>query len=151
MSGARVAAAAKRVSLATEAAMLRKQQALEQEELRLQQRKQQLALETEIVKVKSEECVRAEAEARFTPTGKNKGFRSIIPLVFITDFCEPEVSKVMLSDSQRLSTRTEQLPISDLSDGREPPAQRGGLLKLYRQRGKIPTVYGSAVPARTKS
>ena len=117
MSGARVAAAAKRASLAAEAAMLRKQQALEQEELRLQQRKQQLALETEIVKVKAEECVRAEVEARFTPSGKNKGVRSIIPPVFITDFCEPEVSKVMLSDTQRLSTRTEQLPISDLSDG----------------------------------
>ena len=95
----------------------RKQQALQQEELRLQQRKQQQELETEIAKVKAEECVLAEAEARFMAAGKNKGFRSIIPPVVKTDFCEPEVSKVMLSDTQRLSARTEQLPISGLSAG----------------------------------
>ena len=46
MSCARVAAAAKRASLAAKASMLRKQQALQHEELSLQQRKQQLALET---------------------------------------------------------------------------------------------------------
>ena len=74
MSCARVAAAAKRASLAAEASMLRKQQALQHEELRLQQRKQQLALETEIAKVKAEECVLAEAEARSPAAAKNEGF-----------------------------------------------------------------------------
>ena len=97
--------------------MLPKEQALQREEPRLQQRKQQLALETEIAKVQAEECVLAEAEARFTAAGKSKGFRSIIPPVVKTDFCELEVSKVMLSDTQRLSARTEQLPISDLGAG----------------------------------
>ena len=48
VSGARVTAAAKRASVAAKVSMLRKQQALQQEELCLQQRKQQLALETEI-------------------------------------------------------------------------------------------------------
>ena len=80
--------------------MLQKQQALQQEELRLQQRKQQLALETEIAKVKAEECVLAEAEARFTAAGEIKGFRSIVPPVVKTDFCKTEVSKVMPSDTQ---------------------------------------------------
>ena len=118
VSGARGAAAAKRASLAAEVSMLQKQQALQQEELRLQQRKQQLALETEIAKVKAEECVLAEAEARFTAAGEIKGFRSIVQPVVKTDFCEPEVSKVMPSDTQRLPARTEQLPISDLGAGR---------------------------------
>ena len=117
MSCARVAAAAKRASLAAEASMLRKQQALQHEELRLQQRKQQLALETEIAKVKAEECVLAEAEARSSVAGKNKGFRSVIPPVVKTDLREPEVSKVMLSDTQRQSAQIEQLPISDLDAG----------------------------------
>ena len=118
VSGARVAAAAKRASLAAEASMLREQQALQQEELRLQQRKQQLVLETEIVKLKAEECVLAEAEARFTAAGKIKGVRNIVSPVVKTDFCEPEASKVMPSDTQRLFARTEQLPISDLGAGR---------------------------------
>ena len=117
VSCARVAVAAKRASLAAEASMLRKQQALQQEELRLQRRKHQLALETEIAKVKAEECVLAEAEARSSEAGKNEGFRSIIPPVVKTDLCEPEVSKVMLTDTQRHSPRTEQLPISDLGAG----------------------------------
>ena len=98
--------------------MLRKQQALQQEELRLQQRKQQLALETEIAKVKAEECVLAEAEARFTAAGEIKGFRSIVPPVVKADFREPEVSKVMPCDTQRLPIRSEQLPISDPGAGR---------------------------------
>ena len=117
VSCARVAAAAKRASLAAEASMLRKQQALQHEELRLQQRKQQLALETEIAKVKAEECVLAEAEARSSAAGKNKGFRSVIPPVVKTDLREPEVSKVMLSDTQRHSAQIEQPPISDLDAG----------------------------------
>ena len=81
--------------------MLQKQQALQQEELRLQQRKQQLALETEIAKVKAEECVLEEAKARFMAAGEIKGFRSIVQPVVKPDFCEPEVSKVMPSDAQR--------------------------------------------------
>ena len=97
--------------------MLRKQQALQHEELHLQQRKQQLALKTEIAKVKAEECVLTEAEARSSAAGKNKGFPSIIPPLVKTDLCEAEVSKVMLSDTQRHSARTEQLPISDLDAG----------------------------------
>ena len=72
--------------------MLRKQQALQHEELHLQQRKQQLALKTEIAKVKAEECVLTEAEARSSAAGKNKGFPSIIPPLVKTDLCEAEVS-----------------------------------------------------------
>ena len=90
---------------------------MQHEELRLQQRKQQLALETEIAKVKAEECVLAEAEARSSAAGKNKGFRSVASPVVKTDLREPEVSKVMLSDTQRHSAQIEQLPISDLDAG----------------------------------
>ena len=43
--------------------MLREQPALEQEELRLQHRKQELAPGTEIAKAETEKCVHAEAEA----------------------------------------------------------------------------------------
>ena len=49
--------------------MLREQQALQQEELRLQQRKQELALETEIAKAEAEKCALAEAEARISAWG----------------------------------------------------------------------------------
>ena len=80
----------------------------------MQQRKQQLVLETEIAKVKAEECVLAEAEARFTAAGDIKGFRSIVPPVVKSDFSEPEASRTMPSDVQRLPARNEQLPISDL-------------------------------------
>ena len=86
--------------------MLRKQQTLQQQELHLQQRKQQLALETEIAKAKAEERVLAEAEAGVTEFGEAKGFRITVPAVK-PDFCEPKVSNVDPSDAQRLPARTE--------------------------------------------
>ena len=49
--------------------MLREQQALQQEELRLQRRKQEIALETEIAKAKVEERALEEAEARISEGG----------------------------------------------------------------------------------
>jgi len=57
-----------------EASMLREQQALQQEELRLQQRKQELALETEIAKAKAEECALAEAEGGIPERSAKEGF-----------------------------------------------------------------------------
>ena len=57
--------------------MLREQQALQQEELRLQQRKQELALETEIAKAKAEERALAEAEAGISVRGGKEGFLNL--------------------------------------------------------------------------
>jgi len=107
---ARVAAMAKRTSLAVEASMLQKQQALLQE-LCLQQKKQQLTLETEMAKAKAEEHVLAEAEAGLTEVGEDRGFCITVPSVVKTDFCKPRVSKVEPSETLQLPARTEQLPI----------------------------------------
>ena len=73
--------AAKRASLTAEASMLRKQQALRQEELCLQQRKQELALETEIAKAEVEERALAEAEAGISERGAKEGFQNLAPAV----------------------------------------------------------------------
>lgn len=91
--------------------MLQKQQALLQQELRSQQKKQQLALETEMAKAKAEEHVLAEAETGLTEVGEDRGFCITVPSVVTTDFCKPRVSKVEPSETLRLPARTEQLLI----------------------------------------
>ena len=63
VSSARAKAAAKRAALEAEAANLKSFQAIQKEELCLQQRKQALQLNTEIAKAQAEELAYTEAEA----------------------------------------------------------------------------------------
>ena len=116
MSSARIAVAAKRASLTAEASMLRKQQALQQEELRLQQRKQELALETEIAKAEAEERVLAQAEVGVPELVANVGFRNTAPAVK----SEFRVTKEESNVSQKLRAQDKHRPASEINaNGRQ--------------------------------
>jgi len=106
----RIAAAAKRASLMAEASMLREQQALQQEELRLQQRKQELALETEIAKAKAEERALAEAEARIPECRAKEGFRNSAPAVKVESCLTKEPR-----EGQELPIRITHHPVAEVN------------------------------------
>lgn len=72
---------AKRAPLTAKASMFQEQQAWQQEELRLQQRQQELALKPEISKAKAEECALAEAEAGISVQGAKEGFPNLAPTI----------------------------------------------------------------------
>ncbi len=67
VSSAKAKAAAKRAMLQAEAANMERLHQLESEELKLQQRKKSLMLETEMAKAKAEEMAYGEAEVQETP------------------------------------------------------------------------------------
>ena len=82
--------AAKGASLTAEASMLREQQALQLEELRLQQRKQELALETEIAKAEAEERALEKPKSGFLCVEQKKSSRNLAPAIKVESYLTKE-------------------------------------------------------------
>jgi len=89
--------------------MLREQQALQQEELRLQQRKQELAFETEIAKAKAEERALAEAEAGIPERRAKEGFGNSAPAVKVESCLNKEPR-----EGQQLPIRITHYPVAEV-------------------------------------
>lgn len=90
--------------------MLREQQAWQQEELRLQQRKQELALKPQISKAKAEECALAEADAGISVQGAKEGFPNLAPTIKVESCLTKEPR-----ESQQPPIRIMHYPVAEVN------------------------------------